>query len=223
VNDIATEFATVQLPGETPGACLARIAGSAELRRVSFGAGEMVWRIWGEGRPVIFLHGGYGTWMHWARNVLSLSRHFQVIVADMPAHGDADSMPRSTTREGMAEALARGFEGVLPKDEPYDLVGFSMGANLSAAAVAAYGRHPENLIAVGAGGLGIESQPVTGLMRWSRSSMPGIATTLASSCSTIPRGSTTWRCTSSARTGCACAITSAAAVRQRCCATTFRM
>jgi pimeloyl-ACP methyl ester carboxylesterase len=164
-------FEAAPLPGEDPAACLARIAGLAETRRVSFGAGEMVWRIWGKGRPVIFLHGGYGTWRHWARNVLPLSRHFRVIVADMPAHGDADGMPRSTTREGMAEAMARGFEGVLPKDRPYDLVGFSMGANLSAAAVAAYGRDPENLVAVGAGGLGIESRPVTGLKKW-RPDMP---------------------------------------------------
>jgi pimeloyl-ACP methyl ester carboxylesterase len=167
MNDTATDLSlTAPLPGETPAACLARIAGQGEVRRVSFGAGEMVWRIWGEGRPVIFLHGGYGTWMHWVRNVLPLSRHFRVIVADMPAHGDADGLPRSTTREGMAEALARGFDGVLPKDEPYDLVGFSMGANLSAAAIDAYGREPENLVVVGAGGLGVASEPVTGLKKW---------------------------------------------------------
>ena len=156
----------VPLPGETPAACLARIAGLAEVRRVSFGVGEMVWRVWGEGRPVVFLHGGYGAWSHWVRNVLPLSRHFQVVVADLPAHGDADGMPRQTTREGMAEALARGLEGVLPKDGAYDLVGFSMGANLSAAAAVAYGRDPENLVVVGAGGLGVESQTIAGLQKW---------------------------------------------------------
>jgi len=167
VNDIAADQSlATPLPGESPAACLARIERQGEVRRVSFGAGEMVWRIWGEGRPVIFLHGGYGTWMHWARNVLPLSRHFRVIVADMPAHGDADGLPRSTTREGMAEALARGFDGVLPKDGPYDLVGFSMGANLSAAAAAAYGRDPGNLVVVGAGGLGVASEPVSGLQKW---------------------------------------------------------
>jgi len=167
MDDLARPISsTAPLPGETPAACLARIAGLAETRRVSFGAGEMVWRIWGEGRPVIFLHGGYGTWMHWVRNVLPLSRHCQVVVADMPGHGDADRLPRETTREDMAAALARGFEGVLPKDGSYDLVGFSMGANLSAAAIAAYGRNPDNLVVVGAGGLGVESQPVTGLKKW---------------------------------------------------------
>lgn len=161
----------VPLPGEAPEACLARIAEQAEHRRVSFGAGEMVWRIWGTGRPVVFLHGGYGAWSHWVRNVLPLSRHFQVIAADLPSHGDADRMPGRPTRELMAETMARCLDGILPKDGPYDLVGFSMGANLSAAAVAAYGRNPENMVVVGPGGLGVDSQKITGLKKW-RPDMP---------------------------------------------------
>lgn len=155
-----------RLPGESPAAGVARIAGMAECRRVSFGEGAMVWRTWGTGRPVVFLHGGYGAWSHWIRNVLPLSRHFQVIVADMPGHGDSDAMSGRPTRERMAEVLARCLEGALPKDGPYDLVGFSMGANLSAAAIAAYGRSPENLVVIGPGGLGVSSQKIDGLERW---------------------------------------------------------
>lgn len=158
--------AGVPLPGEDPADCVARVAGLADVRRVSFGAGEMVWHVWGAGRPVVFLHGGYGSWMHWIRNVLPLSGHCRVIVADMPAHGDADTIPRNTTREGMAGAIARGMAGVLTKDEHYDLVGFSMGANLSAAVAVAFGRDPENLVAVGAGGLGVQAQPIPGLRKW---------------------------------------------------------
>jgi len=159
------------LPGETPEACLARIAGQAEHRRVSFGEGEIVWRVWGEGRPVVLLHGGYGAWSHWVRNVLPLSRHFQVIVADLPSHGDADRMPGRPTRELVADRMARCLDAILPKEGPYDIVGFSMGANLSAAAVSAYGRNPENLVVVGPGGLGVESQKITGLKKW-RPDMP---------------------------------------------------
>lgn len=155
-----------RLPGESPAACVARIAGMAECRRVSFGEGAMVWRIWGTGRPVVFLHGGYGAWSHWIRNVLPLSRHFQVIVADMPGHGDSDAMSGRPTRERMSEVLARCLEGALPKDGPYDLVGFSMGANLSAAAIAACGRSPENLVVIGPGGLGVSSQKINGLQKW---------------------------------------------------------
>jgi pimeloyl-ACP methyl ester carboxylesterase len=147
---------SVPLPGETPSACLERIAGLAQIHRVSFGDGEMVWRIWGEGRTVLFLHGGYGAWTHWVKNVLPLSAHFRVVVADMPSHGDSDRMPGRPSREVMAGVMARCLDGILGKDEPYDLVGFSMGANLSAAAISAYGRDPDNLVVVGPGGLGVE-------------------------------------------------------------------
>lgn len=167
MDELAVGFAPLtRLPGESPAACVAHIAGLAECRRVSFGEGKMVWRIWGTGRPVVFLHGGYGAWSHWIRNVLPLSRHFRVIVADMPGHGDSDAMSGRPTRERMSEVLARCLQGALPEEGPYDLVGFSMGANLSAAAIAAYGRSPENLVVIGPGGLGVSSQKIDGLERW---------------------------------------------------------
>lgn len=162
---------TAPLPGETPAACLSRIAGQAKIRRVSFGDGEMVWRIWGEGRPVVLLHGGYGAWSHWVRNVLPLSRHFQVIAADLPSHGDSDRLRGRPAREQVAALMARCLDGALPGNGGYDLVGFSLGANLSAAAIAAYGRSPGNLVLVGPGGLGIDTEPVAGLKKW-RPDMP---------------------------------------------------
>lgn len=167
MNDFAGMPApTVPLPGESPEACVARIGGMAETRRVSFGEGEMVWRIWGSGRPVVFLHGGYGAWSHWIRNVLPLSQHFQVIAGDLPAHGESDGVQGRPSRERMAEGLARCLDGVLPKEGAYDLVGFSMGANLSAATIAAYGRNPDHLVVVGPGGLGVLSQKIEGLQKW---------------------------------------------------------
>ncbi|MEM9684558.1 MAG: alpha/beta hydrolase [Pseudomonadota bacterium] len=171
--DAPVDPATLDVPraGETPADCLARIDALAERRRVSFGDGEMVWRIWGEGRPLVLLHGGYGAWSHWVRNVLPLAAHRRVVVADLPSHGDSDRAPGRPTRDDIADMMARSLGGILRANEKYDLVGFSMGANLSAAAVAAYGRMPENLVVVGTGGLGIPSQRISGLLRW-RPDMP---------------------------------------------------
>ena len=172
MDDQAGAFsASSRLPGESPAAYLARVADMATCRRVSFGEGEMVWRIWGTGRPVVFLHGGYGAWSHWIRNVLPLSQHVRAIVADMPGHGDSDPMAGRPTRERMADILARCLDGILPKSGAYDLVGFSMGANLSAAAIAAYGRSPENLVVIGPGGLGVSAEKIRGLRKW-RPDMP---------------------------------------------------
>ncbi len=154
------------LPGETPSGCVRRIADASRVRRADFGGGDMVCREWGEGPAVVFLHGGYGTWTHWLRNVLPLSRRYRVIAADMPSHGDSDELAGRPGRTEVAAAIARALSSVLGPEEPFTLVGFSMGANLSAAIVDSMGRQPEKLIVVGAGGLGVPSKKIVGLQRW---------------------------------------------------------
>src|SRR5712691_9914772 len=54
-------------------------------------AGAMVWRIWGEGPPLVLLHGASGSWTHWIRNVRPLAARFRVLVPDMPGYGDSDA------------------------------------------------------------------------------------------------------------------------------------
>ena len=39
--------------------------------------------------PLILLHGGHGSWEHWARNTDSLAQHFHVFVPDMPGFGES--------------------------------------------------------------------------------------------------------------------------------------
>ncbi|MDB5843914.1 MAG: hydrolase-like protein, partial [Polaromonas sp.] len=54
----------------------------------------MVWRCWGEGAPVVLLHGGSGSWTHWIRNIPTLvacSR--QVWAPDLPGFADSASPP----------------------------------------------------------------------------------------------------------------------------------
>lgn len=153
-------------PGESPADCVRRIAGSGVLRRADFGGGAMACREWGEGPAVVLLHGGYGAWSHWIRNVLPLSRRYRVIAIDIPSHGESDALPGRPGRDAVAAAIARALRGVIGPDEPYRLVGFSMGANLSAAIIDSFGRQPEKLVVVGAGGLGVPSKKIEGLQRW---------------------------------------------------------
>ena len=41
------------------------------------GAGSLVWHKWGEGPPLLMLHGGSGSWFHWLRQIPVLeSRYF---------------------------------------------------------------------------------------------------------------------------------------------------
>src|SRR5437763_9356025 len=63
------------------------IAAEAERCETPCGDGSMVWHCWGSGLPLVLLHGGYGSWSHWIRNVLPLSRSFRVIPPDPPGLG----------------------------------------------------------------------------------------------------------------------------------------
>lgn len=167
MDDAASRSSTpVATPGETPAQAVARIDALSEQRRTRFAGGEMVWRVWGQGRPLVLFHGGYGTWTHWIKNVVPLSRHFQVFVADMPSHGESDTLPGRPSRDAMADAIGAGLDQLLGKDQVYDIAGFSMGANLSAAIALAHGGNLDNLVVVGPGGLGVSSKKITGLQRW---------------------------------------------------------
>ena len=74
------------------------IAAEAERIDTPCGDGTMAWRCWGSGPPLVLLHGGYGSWMHWIRNVLPLSRQFTVIAPDMPGLGEFGDPARAVDR-----------------------------------------------------------------------------------------------------------------------------
>ena len=169
--DGAISSRAVPLPDETPADCVARISDLATVRRTEFDGGAMVWRSWGSGSPLVLLHGGYGAWSHWIRNVLPLSERYRVIAPDLPSHGDSDALPGRPSRDVMTAAVARGLREVVAADQDYDLVGFSLGANLSAAIAAAHGGALRKLVTVGAGGLGVSSGKIEGLLKW-RPDMP---------------------------------------------------
>ena len=55
------------------------------------GNGRMVWRQWGEGLPVVIMHGGAGAWQHWIRNLEPLLQTGRSVWApDLPGLGDSD-------------------------------------------------------------------------------------------------------------------------------------
>ena len=71
---------------------LARIE-SAASRHETKGAGRrIVWRRFGEGPSLVLLHGGHGNWMHWVRNIASLSQRHTLWLPDMPSYGDSDDL-----------------------------------------------------------------------------------------------------------------------------------
>jgi len=140
-------------------AAVERIAAAAERRETPCGDGRMVWRLWGDGPPLVLLHGGYGSWLHWIRNVLPLARRFTVVAPDLPGLGESATPPEPHTAEGLAQIIAEGLERVLPQDVPLHLAGFSFGGVLGGHVAARLGERVRGLTIVGSNGLGLARQP----------------------------------------------------------------
>lgn len=134
---------------------------AAEANRVETlcGDGKMVWRVWGAGPPLVLFHGGYGSWTHWIRNILPLSRSFTVIAPDLPGLGESATPPEPHTAEGLARILVDGIDLVLPRGEPLHLAGFSFGGVLGGHVAAQLGDRVRAFTVVGSNGLGLIRQP----------------------------------------------------------------
>ena len=144
---------TTQFDGSSA-AAVARIDRLADRRTTPCGDGDMVWRRWGAGPPLVLLHGGHGSWLHWIRNIPTLADHFTVIAPDMPGLGDSASPIEPPTPEGLAAIITAGLERILPPATVYDLAGFSFGGLLGGHVAARHGGRVRSFTAVGASGLG---------------------------------------------------------------------
>jgi pimeloyl-ACP methyl ester carboxylesterase len=134
---------------------------AAEARRIETpcGDGGMVWRVWGCGSPLVLLHGGYGSWMHWIRNVLALAREFAVVAPDLPGLGESATPPEPHTAEGLAAIVVEGLDIVLSRNAAPHIAGFSFGGVLGGHVAAQLGDRLRGLTIVGSNGLGLVRQP----------------------------------------------------------------
>ena len=135
------------------------IAAQAERIETPCGDGALVWRRWGSGPPLVLLHGGYGSWTHWVRNVMPLSRQFTVIACD--CRGSANRRPRPSRGppRGSAAIVVAGLDIVLPKGAAPHLAGFSFGGVIGGSVAAQLGDRLRGFTVVGSNGLGLERSP----------------------------------------------------------------
>ncbi|MDJ0386993.1 alpha/beta fold hydrolase [Roseomonas sp. E05] len=139
---------------------VARLEAASRRAETPCGRGGMVWHLWGEGPPLVLLHGGAGSWRHWARNIEALSRNRLVLAADLPGLGESDLPPLPPTPQGVTAVLSAGLDALLGPGTRFDLMGFSFGAVLSGGLAALRDRDLRSLTLVGAGGLGLPRPPV---------------------------------------------------------------
>lgn len=144
---------------DEPHAALRTVAAAARRTETPCGDGTMVWRAWGQGRPLVLLHGGSGSWRHWLRNIPAFAADRLVICPDLPGLGDSDMPPMPAAPETIAPILAEGLRLALPDNAGYDLAGFSFGALCSGHLAALDRDRCLSLTVIGAGALGFERSP----------------------------------------------------------------
>jgi len=152
------------LSDELPAEALAVLA-RAQAHETLYEGRRTVWHTWGQGEPVVLLHGGSGSWTHWIRNIDALvADGRQAWAPDLPGCGDSDKPATGEDADGLVAPMLAGLRTLLGP-RPYDLVGFSFGA-LTAGLIAA--ERPaglRRLVVVGAPVLDLGGMPVK-LSEW---------------------------------------------------------
>jgi pimeloyl-ACP methyl ester carboxylesterase len=153
-------------PDEFPAAAIARIESGAQMHLSPNGSGHMRWHVWGEGRALVLLHGGFGSWLHWIRNIPGLADRYCVYVATMPGFGESDDAPQPQTPENLAAVVSAGIDRVLPPGEPFHLLGFSFGGIVGGLVAALQRDRLLSLTFSGSGGMGLTRNPLAPLNNW---------------------------------------------------------
>jgi len=89
----------------------------------------MYYESYGEGTPLILIHGGLETGQMWGPVVQALSMHYQVITPDSRGHGRTSSSEEPAPYSLMAEDFVRLIE-LLGLDRPF-VVGYSDGGQIA--------------------------------------------------------------------------------------------
>ena len=118
---------------------------------------SICWRSWGKGTPIVFLHGGYGSWAHWIKQALPFSKKNRVLIPDMPGFGESDDLSMPHTPEKIASNLVDSLMELIDINENPIICGFSFGGLIAghlSYQMNRKGINPQKLILVGPGGLG---------------------------------------------------------------------
>jgi len=157
---------TVSQP--TPAELIAALERASTRRTTQNGAGEVVWRVWGTGMPLVLLHGGTGSWMHWVRNIEDLSRDFMLLVPDLPGSGESGNPPVPVSADSIGATLAAGLAAIVGAQTCFAIAGFSMGGLIAGYLVHHAGPRAHCLVLVGATGTGAPRGAMQPLKSWRR-------------------------------------------------------
>jgi 2-hydroxy-6-oxonona-2,4-dienedioate hydrolase len=155
----------------SPAEYIAALEGASTRCTTPLGDGHMVWRCWGrkgQGTPLVLLHGGTGSWMHWIRNIEALSRDMMVVVPDLPGSGESASPQPPFSAESIAAMLLQGLDQIIGAQTHFSIAGFSMGGLIASYLAQQGGSRVDTLVLVGSTGMGGTRAQMEPLKSWRR-------------------------------------------------------
>lgn len=123
------------------------------------GRGSMRWRVWSKGAndlpPLLLLHGGSGSWMHWVRTIPAFMEERTVIAPDTPGLGQSARPAHPEQLVSYAHAIADGLPVAAGGNRAIDICAFSFGSIVTGALLGLASFEPRKLVLVGPAALGV--------------------------------------------------------------------
>jgi pimeloyl-ACP methyl ester carboxylesterase len=113
----------------------------AESGYVDVNGLKMYYEVYGQGKPIVLLHGSYmNIPLNWSHIIPLLAKDRKVIVAEMQGHGRTRDIPREYSYESMADDVSGLLKHL--KIDSADILGYSMGGGIAFQVAV---RHPEQV------------------------------------------------------------------------------
>jgi len=119
---------------------------------------RVVYRIAGQGPPVVLIHGMLNSSRHWESVALQLAEHYTVVAPDLIGHGDS-ATPRGDYSLGAHAASIRDLLAVIGIERA-SIVGHSLGGGVAMQFFYQFPQRVERLVLVSSGGLGHRVSPM---------------------------------------------------------------
>jgi 2-hydroxy-6-oxonona-2,4-dienedioate hydrolase len=148
---------------------VAAVHAHADRRETPCGDGTVVWHRWGvrtAAAPVVLLHGGSGSWLHWLRAIAPLvAAGREVWVPDLPGFGDSATPPSGGDADAIIAPLEAGLQQLVG-NTACDMVGFSFGGMTAGMWLAQHPARGQRLVLVGAPAMGVTPKRQFELKGW---------------------------------------------------------
>lgn len=146
---------------------LQALANAGTRHVLPFNKGQMVWHSWGQGRPLLLLHGGSGSWNHWCRNIAGLvAAGRQLWIPDLPGFGDSTAPEKGQDADALPEPLMAALDQLIGASAGFDIAGFSFGSMVGTFIAEQWPARVARLVILGAPAMGVPGGRQFALRSW---------------------------------------------------------